>query len=155
MSEGSVHIVTMYCANCGTELPDGARFCVRCGAPAGSPAAPPAATDEQTVQIRLWRGYVNAEFYAELADPDTGGLHVERSRAFRWRNDEPPPRDRDDVLDAYEGLVAWLQALGWEQVGIRKPWYAQRFRRVDEPLAALSDDPAGSRLRDVSHEGGS
>lgn len=155
MSTGSVHIVTMYCANCGTELPPEARFCVRCGAPAGSAPAPAAVTDEQTVQIRLWRGYVNAEFYAELDDPETGALRVERSHSFRWRKDEPPPRDRDDVLDAYEGLVARLQALGWEQVGIRKPWYAQRFRLSDERLGALPDDPAGSRLRDVSHEGGS
>ena len=35
----------MFCRNCGSQMPDGARFCDRCGAPAGAettqPSPPP------------------------------------------------------------------------------------------------------------------
>lgn len=30
----------MYCSSCGSKMPDGARFCVKCGAPAGGGAGP-------------------------------------------------------------------------------------------------------------------
>ena len=144
----------MFCVNCGTQLPVDARFCLRCGAPAAGSLGLPEPAGEPTAQIRLWRGYVKAEFCVELEDPDTGGLRVERSHAFRWRRDEPPPAEREDVSEAYAGLVARLDALGWEQVGMRSPWYAQRFRPRDDPRRAVGDDPpSGGRLRDVSQEG--
>ena len=141
----------MFCSNCGTQLTEDARFCFRCGAPAMTPAAP--VVEEPTAQVRMWRGYLSAEFYVELDDADAGGIRVERSRPFRWRKDEPPPRDRDDVLEAYDGLVSRLHVLGWEQVGVRSPWYAQRFRRGAEPLEAQPPEPGSGRLRDVSQEG--
>ena len=150
----NVQTDSMFCVNCGTPLPVDARFCLRCGAPAaagnfGRPEPP----DEPTIQIRLWRGYVKAEFYVELEDPDTGGARVERSRPFRWRRDEPPPAEREDVGDAYADLVARLVALGWEQVGTRSPWYAQRFRRRDDRLQAVDEGGStGGRLREVSQE---
>jgi len=151
----NVQILTMFCGNCGTQLPAEARFCFLCGAPAGplGAALPTEPAGEPTAQIRLWRGYVNAEFVVEVDDPDTGLARVERSRAFRWRGDEPPPADRDDVRSAYDELVARLEELGWEQVGTRSPWYAQRFRRRDDGLQAVGDGPSGGRLRDVSNEG--
>lgn len=31
----------MFCQNCGNQLPDGAKFCTRCGAPAAAPLASP------------------------------------------------------------------------------------------------------------------
>ena len=151
-----VHILTMFCANCGTELPADARFCVLCGAPAGAlGGARVLEQAETTVQVRMWRGFVKAEFYVEIPDPDTGELRVERSRSFTWRHDRPPPDDREDVHEAYAALVARLTELGWEQVGVRSPWYAQRFRlRDDGGLQAFDSDGAPpGRLRDVSQEG--
>lgn len=152
----NVDILTMFCGNCGTQLPAEARFCLLCGAPAASleAAGAPEPGGEPIVQIRLWRGYVSSEFYVELDDPDTDGARVERSHAFRWRRDEPPPADRWDVSDAYAGLVARLEVLDWEQIGTRSPWYAQRFRKRDDRFQPLGDGaPAGGRLRDVSQEG--
>ncbi len=143
----------MYCGNCGSSLPAEARFCLLCGAPAPAraPAAEALAVAARTCRIRLWRGYVKAEFYVELDDPDEGPA-VLRSRSFRWRHDTPPPPEREDVWESYEELVARLEARGWEQVGSLTPWYAQRFRRRDEHLQAVGEDEAGGQVRDLRKE---
>jgi hypothetical protein len=148
-----VQPLTMYCGNCGTGLPAEARFCFLCGAPAAAPvAAAGEALPARTCRIRLWRGYVRSDFFVELGDPD-GGAAVLRSPSFAWRRDEPPPADRDDVRDAYDALVGRLRDQGWEQVGRLSPWYAQRFRRRDDPsLQAVGEDEGGSRVRDLRKE---
>lgn len=147
----------MFCTNCGTGLPAEARFCFVCGAPAaGEVERRPVDAETPTCRIRLWRGYFKAEFYAEPVDAELGIVRQERSRAFGWRNDEPPPADREDVREAYDGLVARLVALGWEPVGRASPWYAQRFERRGESLQVVEDEPRKKkgRVNDVTEETG-
>ena len=142
----------MYCGNCGAGLPPDARFCFVCGAPTAARVPVVEAAQDPTCRIRLWRGYVKAEFYVELDDPDEGPA-VLRSPSFLWRHDTPPPADREDVQDAYGELVERLYALGWEQVGHHSPWYAQRFRKVDDELQAVEgDDGGGGSVRDLRKE---
>lgn len=138
------HIRAMLCTNCGTPRPSGASSCRVCGAPVGALAAEPLEPVRgPTVQIRLWHGYIKAEFFIELDEFGPDNVRIERSRAFTWirRRDEPPP-DREEIWTAYTELVARLEALGWEQVGTRTPWYAQSFRRRDGRMGDLS--PSGS-----------
>ena len=141
----------MYCGNCGASLPPDARFCFVCGAPTAVRAPVVEAAQDPTCRIRLWRGYVKAEFYVELDDPEEGPS-VLRSRSFWWRHDTPPPADDEDVRDAYGELVERLYALGWEQVGHHSPWYAQRFRKADDELQAVEEDDGGGRVRDLRKE---
>jgi hypothetical protein len=119
----------MSCFNCGSELPEGARFCPTCGAPVGEAngiAPSPPATSWELCEIACWRGYLKADFYARGLGRD--GEEIARSHMFRWRRDGAPPRE-GKFLAAYEELVALLAARGWEPVGEPRPWYAQRFRR--------------------------
>ncbi len=56
----------MFCSRCGADLPDGAGFCPRCGAPAGSAggggAAPAYADDETGSFVGKNAGYYQAQF---------------------------------------------------------------------------------------------
>ena len=141
----------MDCSNCGQGLPDGARFCSRCGAPTGEPPlqagefahvrrAEPAGYE--VCEIDYWRGYLKCDFYARTASGD-GRQEIARSPLFRWFRKIPPPRD-GKALAAHTVLVQRLTDEGWEPLGPRGPWYAQRFRRAifeDLEDAAFSAPP--------------
>jgi hypothetical protein len=116
------------CFNCGSELPEGARFCPTCGAPvegAAANALRPRISWE-LCEIGCWRGYLKADFYARRIGES--GAEIARSDMFRRRRNDPPPRE-GNVLAAHEALVATLRNAGWEPIGQPRPWYAQRFRR--------------------------
>lgn len=130
----------MTCFNCGSELPESARFCASCGAPVEGRAPPATAlrpgTSWELCEIGCWRGYLKADFYARRIGQD--GEEFARSRMFRWRRNGPPPRE-GKILAAHEILAAKLRGAGWEPVGEPRPWYAQRFRRQ---IAGVYDIPA-------------
>ena len=57
----------MLCANCGTKLPTQARFCAACGTPISpDDGGRMPGGDPVRCEIRLWRGYVKAQFLAEI-----------------------------------------------------------------------------------------
>jgi hypothetical protein len=76
-------------------------------------------------EIACWRGYLKADFYARRVGSDD---EIARSPMFRWRGDDPPPRE-GKFLAAHEQLVSRLVNNGWQALGDARPWYAQRFRR--------------------------
>ena len=124
----------MECRNCGAALPDEARFCPQCGvrvtvAPAGTqdPGAERASAWDYC-EIRWWRGYLKADFYAHVFTENGGGLDIARSPTFWWRRDEQPA-PVDAALVAHVTLVRALVDSGWEPFGEATPWYARRFRR--------------------------
>jgi hypothetical protein len=147
------------CSNCGQKLPDGARFCSRCGAPTGEPPLQPGEfahvrpaepAGYEVCEIDYWRGYLKCDFFARSVATD-GVTEVARSPLFRWFRNTPPPRD-GKALAAHTVLVQRLIDAGWEPAGASGTWYAQRFRR------AIFGDPAGApfsapaRSRDVTVE---
>lgn len=144
----------MDCSNCGQELPDGARFCWRCGAPTGEPTLrageftdmrPSQPSGYEVCEIDYWRGYLKCDFYARSV-PVESGQEVARSPLFLWLRNIPPQRD-GKALAAHTALVQRLLDAGWEPHGTRGPWYAQRFRRAvfdDLEDAAFEAAPRGS-----------
>lgn len=144
------------CSNCGSETPDGARFCSRCGAAQKeSPGAPqlpfaqPRARESWDVcEIGWWRGYVKSEFYAAALTVDGSEYEVGRSPQFRWRRTEAPPSDHERARAAHAALVDRLAATGWEPVGGGVPWFAQRFRRRATGLRLLQGEPTPEPVRD-------
>jgi zinc-ribbon domain len=132
------------CPNCGANLSQRARFCSRCGAPQRDVAGfAPSAQD--VCEIRWWRGYVKAEFYALALDEDGQESEIARSAQFLWRRSDPPAPDHARATAAHEQLVARLTAAGWEPLGKAVPWYAQRFRRPATGLRVLArDEDTGS-----------
>jgi hypothetical protein len=83
---------------------------------------------EEFCQIRVWRGYAKARFYASL---DLGGeeeFAVAESRSFRFRGNGTPD-DTEAAHEAHQALVRKLVAKGWEPEGSGGSWYSTRFRR--------------------------
>src|SRR5579884_2613034 len=58
-------------------------------------------------RVERWRGYRSTTFFLRAAD---GTLY--ESRSFPWRRVDPPPEDQR-ARDAFDGLVALLEADGW------------------------------------------
>jgi len=142
------------CSNCGQRLPDGARFCSRCGAPTGEPplkagelahVRPAEPAGYEVCEIDYWRGYLKCDFVARSVAAD-GVEEVARSPLFRWFRNIPPPRD-GKALAAHTVLVQRLIDAGWEPEGASGPWYAQRFRRAifEDRVSAVFSAPARSR----------
>jgi hypothetical protein len=136
------------CPNCGGHLPQGARFCPRCGVPqrpigttlpAGVALSTPVDRWE-LCEIDWWRGYVTSEFYATGVGADGTEYEVARSRGFRWRRREPPPADHKGAHAAHDALRERLAQTGWEPIGEGRAWYAHRFRRHATGLRVLAGE---------------
>jgi len=78
--------------------------------------------------ITRWRGYFSCEFCA-LRIPD--GEVVATSGSFRWTKSDPPP-DAGAAREAFDRLVAQLQANGWSERSGGLLWYERRFERPSD-----------------------
>ena len=68
----------MLCAQCGKEAPDGARFCVNCGAQVTDPEADTLVPDEETERdalLRSVRGGLAGEYHIER-EIGRGGMAI-------------------------------------------------------------------------------
>lgn len=125
----------MFCVNCGTQIPDAARFCGRCGAP--QPRPDPRAPTWEICEI-AWRRRTHrvifdddCEFWAAAngADgPYSAGVSP------RWGLFVPPPSPADPATAAaHRALVEELIQEGWQPTGERgDSWWTLRFRRPVE-----------------------
>jgi hypothetical protein len=81
-----------------------------------------------TCEVRLFRGDVKSQFYAEVALPQgKTSWVVAQSGWFRWREDEEP---EPLVRVARDQLLAALAAKGWVRLGRGSEWYSDRLVRA-------------------------
>lgn len=82
-----------------------------------------------TCEIRVFRGYVKSQFYAEVMP--SGGqtpFALGQSRWFRWREtDTQTPRP--DIVAARDQLLKALSIDGWVRIGQGAEWYSDRLER--------------------------
>jgi hypothetical protein len=122
------------CANCGRNVPEGARFCPHCAAPQAHPDLPQTAVPEEApatewawCEIEWVRSFRGSVFEARPLTPEADASA--RSPMFRWREEQPPPETNAGARGAHEELVHALVAAGWEPVADAGPWYGEQFRR--------------------------
>jgi hypothetical protein len=86
--------------------------------------------EAETCRIVLWRGYVKCEFHAKMRTRGGQERVVLASPSFRWRKTTPPPPDVAEAAQAYEVLVADLEARGWVATpGRGDQWYSAELIR--------------------------
>jgi hypothetical protein len=91
---------------------------------------------ERACDIRFWRGYRKAAFYARTFE-DGEEVAVAESPLFRVRGNGQPERTRE-AENAYEALREGLEREGWRLVESGDAWFDHTFRR--EPR--VSPEPA-------------
>jgi hypothetical protein len=128
----------MFCANCGTRLPDDASFCVKCGKPQ-RPGAQPLQQQPQWERCQIeWDdlgGFLtrSARFWADAIGPK-GSYNAGTSREFglsffEGHDPRPEPYDKNHVAALTE-LVGKLVREGWEPSETQGPaWFSHRFQR--------------------------
>jgi hypothetical protein len=126
----------MFCSNCGTQLPDEANFCWKCGRPQnqGSTVEEPrwemceidwVAVDSFLDAIR---GRCTGHLEAKAIGPK--GIYIAgKTQEFSVSGYVPSPYDKK-AKQMFDGLVAQLVNIGWEPAETTSnAWYGNRFRR--------------------------
>ncbi|MBI4673161.1 MAG: zinc ribbon domain-containing protein [Chloroflexi bacterium] len=115
----------MFCVNCGTQLPDDANFCFKCGKPQRDTTATNEPTWEwETCEIR--RQYSDRDgniqcYWARAVGP--GGEYTAwQSQWFGWKEDTLWHQARGSVVET-------LIQDGWQHIGRGSEWDNDRFRR--------------------------
>jgi hypothetical protein len=88
------------------------------------PAPPPEA--EATCEIRFWRGYLKANFYACVFGHDGQPLAVAESPFFRAHGNGIPDKTEEAVA-AYDALRQRLELSGWEHAAPGRTWYGDLY----------------------------
>ena len=96
--------------------------------PAEPRVAPEPEPTEEFCEIRVWRGYAKARFYARLDLAAEDEFAVAESPSFRFRGNGMPD-DTEGAHEAHQALVQKLVAKGWEPEGSNGAWFSTRFRR--------------------------
>jgi hypothetical protein len=103
-------------------------------APARPPAVhtqgsePPPAPGEAMCEIRFWRGYRKANFYACVFSVDGETLAVAESPFFRARGGGMPEQTEEAVA-AYDALRQRLEQSGWEHAASGRTWFGDVYSR--------------------------
>jgi len=93
-----------------------------------APQQPAATAADATCEIRFWRGYLKANFYACVFDIHGEALAVAESPFFRARSDGLPDQTEEAVA-AYDALRQRLEQLGWEHAASGRTWFGDLYRR--------------------------
>ena len=134
----------MQCFNCGTELPDEAGFCWKCGRPQAPTSEPDADFEVGLVDCKLvtdarqfsswlgshdWFHGARLQFVAQASGP-SGNYVAAESPVFKAEAEFPPPDDDPRSQRVYQKFVMDLVDQGWEMMGTQGgEWFNQRLRR--------------------------
>jgi hypothetical protein len=86
------------------------------------------ATDRESCEIALWRGYRKANLYARVLDDSGKPLALAESPSFRARGNGTLERTEEAVA-AHKALCRQLEGVGWKHVGRRESWYSAVYER--------------------------
>jgi len=130
----------MFCLTCGTQLPDDANFCHKCGTPIGQTQSSKVTWEYCQIcwdeEDSLFSG-TQVWFWADAVGPE-GKYNAGESPRYRtWGNtrvygpaDLSHKKDRANAEEAHNRLVQMLISDGWEPLPERgEYWWQLRFRR--------------------------
>ncbi len=132
-----------YCPECGTALPDDAKFCSRCGRPQAAPPPEPgpvsAGEEWETCEIVVaaagekWSPVFPGDyiiFRAQADGEEDAHTVLESKRIAAGLGDYyQANKSNKRHTAALAALAAALADEGWAQVGKGEAWYSLRFHR--------------------------
>jgi hypothetical protein len=123
----------MYCLNCGTQLPDEANFCWKCG----KPVKPVNTQDNQhenqveTCEIIFEERFSipnnQFRFIAQAISPK--GRYVAAVSSWWGQFNGPPDSRNKQAVANLDYLVRKLGEAGWQSIPNGTAWYNARFQR--------------------------
>lgn len=134
----------MYCSKCGTQLPDEANFCWKCGLPVSDVPQPTTKTDEKwdTCEIEWIASPLNpleffgvtrtfrGKFIAKAVGQQGVYIVGETSELKPWTMNEGVPPPQNDLRTAVDNLIGKLTRAGWQPTDARGThWYGHRFKK--------------------------
>lgn len=126
----------MFCIKCGTQLPDEANFCWKCGMPQRADVQ----VDEPKWETcEIWFDHVKngglfasgkLKFWARAVGAQ-GVYTAGASEIWTYspRQSQSPDNERSEVRALHGNLIDKLVKDGWESVGHGSCWYNDKFRR--------------------------
>ena len=129
----------MKCPKCGTELPDDANYCLKCGTPQKANAAV-IENSYETCEIKgeiikesgLDSGIGEIRFLAVATGP-RGRYTAMQSEIIKIRmenNTLEYSADDTNAMNTLNGLIKQLVEAGWESTGRGSAWFKYKFRRM-------------------------
>ena len=124
----------MFCSNCGTQLPDEANFCWKCGKPQKSSIQvdePKWETAKIKFEVVKEAGFFSTssiKFIVEAIGPN-GIYDPLESQAFKGDMYNFPAYQSAESTRVHEELVTKLVKDGWESTGEANFWFSNQFRR--------------------------
>lgn len=133
----------MYCLRCGTELPQDANFCYKCGTPVGKTGETSESTKWEYCEILykyeyrkkgIFSGEPTVTFLADAVGP-TGSYTAAEAQSYKGGNLYGPVANnskKESALadNAHKQLVQQLISEGWEATSERgEYWWQLRFKR--------------------------
>jgi hypothetical protein len=127
----------MYCSNCGTQLPDDANFCLKCGKPQKENVSFDESKYETCEIVFEWvskgtlgMGATKMRFWAKAIGAE-GIYNAGRSDVFSgWQLG--PDASETKQVNALNQFIDRLASNGWEPLTRGECWFSYRFQRRDK-----------------------
>lgn len=123
----------MHCMKCGTQLPQDANFCYKCGTPVGKTSSNPTKEQWEYCEIDIeykenwWNGSWPARFFADAISPIKGQYVALKSREVRLKSGNFYKKDTNPLFNEFS---AQLVKDGWIPTSERgEEWWQLPFRR--------------------------
>ena len=130
----------MFCSNCGTQIPDEAKFCWKCGKPQGADARVEGTRWEICVidySVSWGLFYSNKQFYFYATAMGPKGKYIagkspivtEFEGIGDFENYLKKWGDNPYLKDALSSLIVDLTKDNWQPDGMGANWWSYKFRR--------------------------
>jgi hypothetical protein len=131
----------MFCSNCGTQTPDDASFCHKCGKPLRQAGEVPrsAGSEPQFETCEIVYELIKKGFLWKSSDlrlwaraVGTRGVYTAGESAVWQDAADWPMSNCAEAVAEHRKLVRHLVENGWHPVGTGSVWYNDKFRRIQK-----------------------
>ena len=133
--------MAIYCMQCGKELPDGAKFCLKCGNPVGSAVKPTPQPEQKWEYCEIVckvGGFSGLKSYFMAQATGSHGVYIAARSTKTFYGIDDTGGDYPDTQAwggekkakaALDEMISLLSADGWALTGDKGSWCQYKYRR--------------------------